>query len=109
YTAQLAGAVVCRISRMVAPAPGPVGCADQSDRREHRNRNICRVPPRVRLVLGLAATPELIRGGRRLSGKALFQIMLVFADFERAMIPERGLAGLARVKERGESLGRRCL
>jgi DNA invertase Pin-like site-specific DNA recombinase len=44
-----------------------------------------------------------------LSGKALFQIMLVFADFERAMIPQRVLAGLARVKEQGESLGRRCL
>jgi DNA invertase Pin-like site-specific DNA recombinase len=61
------------------------------------------VPPRVRLVLGLAATPELIRGGRRLSGKAMFQIMRVFAEFERAMIRERVLAGLARVKEQGVS------
>ena len=67
------------------------------------------MPPRVRLVLGLAATPELIRGGRRLSGKAMFQIMWVFAEFERAMIRERVLAGLARVKEQGVSLGRRRL
>ena len=107
--AQLAGAVVCRIPRVVARAQGPVGCADQSDRREHRDRNLCRVPPRVRLVLGLSATPELIRGGRRLSGKAMFQIMGVFAEFERAMIRKRVLAGLARVKEQGVSLGRRRL
>jgi DNA invertase Pin-like site-specific DNA recombinase len=38
-----------------------------------------------------------------LSGKAMFQIMRVFAEFERAMIPERVLAGLARVKEQRES------
>jgi DNA invertase Pin-like site-specific DNA recombinase len=38
-----------------------------------------------------------------LSGKAMFQIMRVFAEFGRAMIPERVLAGLARVKEQRES------
>ena len=40
------------------------------------------------------------------SGKAMFQMMGVFAEFERAMIRERVLAGLARAKEQGTSLGR---
>jgi DNA invertase Pin-like site-specific DNA recombinase len=43
------------------------------------------------------------------SGKAMFQMMGVFAEFERAMIRERVLAGLARAKEQGISLGRRRL
>jgi DNA invertase Pin-like site-specific DNA recombinase len=43
------------------------------------------------------------------SGRAMFQMMGVFAEFERAMIRERVLAGLARAKERGISLGRRRL
>jgi DNA invertase Pin-like site-specific DNA recombinase len=43
------------------------------------------------------------------SGRAMFQIMGVFAEFERAMIRERVLAGLARAKEQGISLGRRRL
>jgi hypothetical protein len=38
-----------------------------------------------------------------------FQMMGVFAEFERAMIRERVLAGLARAKEQGISLGRRRL
>jgi DNA invertase Pin-like site-specific DNA recombinase len=37
----------------------------------------------------------------------MFQMMGVFAEFERAMIRERVLAGLARAKEQGISLGRR--
>ena len=40
------------------------------------------------------------------SGRAMFQMMGVFAEFERAMIRERVLAGLARAKEQGTSLGR---
>jgi DNA invertase Pin-like site-specific DNA recombinase len=36
-------------------------------------------------------------------------MMGVFAEFERAMIRERVLAGLARAKEQGISLGRRPL
>ena len=43
------------------------------------------------------------------SGRAMFQMMGVFAEFERAMIRERVLAGLARAKEQGTSLGRRRL
>jgi DNA invertase Pin-like site-specific DNA recombinase len=39
----------------------------------------------------------------------MFQMMGVFAEFERAMIRERVLAGLARVEEQGVSLGRRRL
>jgi DNA invertase Pin-like site-specific DNA recombinase len=39
----------------------------------------------------------------------MFQMMGVFAEFERAMIRERLLAGLARAKEQGISLGRRRL
>lgn len=40
------------------------------------------------------------------SGKAMFQMMGVFAEFERAMIRERVNAGLARAKARGRRLGR---
>ena len=43
------------------------------------------------------------------SGRAMFQMMGVFAEFERAMIRERVLAGLALAKEQGISLGRRRL
>ncbi len=43
------------------------------------------------------------------SGRAMFQMMGVFAEFERAMIRERVLARLARAKEQGISLGRRRL
>ena len=35
------------------------------------------------------------------SGRAMFQMMGVFAEFERAMIRERVLAGLARAKQDG--------
>jgi DNA invertase Pin-like site-specific DNA recombinase len=40
------------------------------------------------------------------AGKAIFQMMGVFAEFERAMIQERIRAGLARAKEEGKTLGR---
>lgn len=39
-------------------------------------------------------------------GKALFQMMGVFAEFEREMIRERVNAGLARAKAQGKRLGR---
>ena len=39
-------------------------------------------------------------------GKALFQIMGVFAEFERAMIRERVNAGLDRASAKGKRLGR---
>jgi DNA invertase Pin-like site-specific DNA recombinase len=39
-------------------------------------------------------------------GKALFQMMGVFAEFERAMIRERVNAGLARARAKGTVLGR---
>ncbi len=39
-------------------------------------------------------------------GKALFQMMGVFAEFERAMIQERISAGLQRAKAEGKKLGR---
>jgi DNA invertase Pin-like site-specific DNA recombinase len=41
------------------------------------------------------------------AGMALFQMMGVFAEFERAMIRERVRAGLARAKANGKKLGRR--
>ena len=41
------------------------------------------------------------------SGRAMFQMMGVFAVFERAIIRERVLAGLARAREEGVTLGRR--
>jgi DNA invertase Pin-like site-specific DNA recombinase len=40
------------------------------------------------------------------SGKAMFQMMGVFAEFERAMIRERVLAGLKRARAKGKKLGR---
>lgn len=41
------------------------------------------------------------------SGRAMFQMMGVFAEFERSMIRERVMAGLARAREEGTALGRR--
>ena len=40
------------------------------------------------------------------AGRALFGMLSVFADFERAMIVERTKAGLARAKAQGKALGR---
>ena len=40
------------------------------------------------------------------AGRALFQMLGVFAEFERAMIVERVNAGLARAKAAGKRLGR---
>ena len=40
------------------------------------------------------------------AGKAMFQMMGVFAEFERAMIQERVKSGLARAKASGQRLGR---
>src|SRR5262245_31540604 len=39
------------------------------------------------------------------AGKALFQMMGVFAEFERAMIQERVRAGLRRARSEGKRLG----
>ena len=40
------------------------------------------------------------------AGRAMFQMMGVFAEFERAMIQQRVKAGLARAKAEGTKLGR---
>jgi DNA invertase Pin-like site-specific DNA recombinase len=40
------------------------------------------------------------------AGKAMFQMMGVFAEFERAMIQERVRAGLARARSEGKQIGR---
>jgi DNA invertase Pin-like site-specific DNA recombinase len=40
------------------------------------------------------------------AGKAMFQMMGVFAEFERAIIQERVRAGLRRAKDEGTQLGR---
>src|SRR5262245_13538625 len=40
------------------------------------------------------------------AGKAMFQMMGVFAEFERAMIQERVRAGLSRAQGEGKRLGR---
>jgi DNA invertase Pin-like site-specific DNA recombinase len=39
-------------------------------------------------------------------GKALFQMMGVFAEFERAIIQERVCAGFAKARAQGKQLGR---
>jgi len=41
------------------------------------------------------------------AGKAMFQMLGVFAEFERGIIRERVNAGLARAKAKGTKLGRR--
>ena len=41
------------------------------------------------------------------AGKAMFQMLGVFAEFERGIIRERVNAGLARAREKGKTLGRR--
>ena len=41
------------------------------------------------------------------SGRAMYQMLGVFAEFERAMIRERVVAGLARARADGRALGRR--
>jgi DNA invertase Pin-like site-specific DNA recombinase len=41
------------------------------------------------------------------SGKAMFQMLGVFAEFEREIIRERVNAGLARAKAKGTRLGRK--
>jgi DNA invertase Pin-like site-specific DNA recombinase len=41
------------------------------------------------------------------AGKALFGMLGVFAEFERSMIRERVMAGLARAKAQGTALGRK--
>src|SRR6266481_1896939 len=43
------------------------------------------------------------------AGKAMFQMLGVFAEFERSMIKERVRAGLARAKKAGIKLGRPSL
>jgi DNA invertase Pin-like site-specific DNA recombinase len=40
------------------------------------------------------------------SGRAMFQMLGVFAEFERAIIQERIKAGLARARAAGKTLGR---
>ncbi|SBW11260.1 Resolvase domain containing protein [uncultured Alphaproteobacteria bacterium] len=40
------------------------------------------------------------------AGKAMFQMLGVFAEFERSMIQERVKAGLARARSQGKALGR---
>lgn len=41
------------------------------------------------------------------SGKAMFQMLGVFAEFERAVIRERVIAGLSRARAAGTKLGRK--
>jgi DNA invertase Pin-like site-specific DNA recombinase len=41
------------------------------------------------------------------AGKAMYQMLGVFGEFERSMICERVNAGLARAKSQGKKLGRR--
>ncbi len=40
------------------------------------------------------------------AGRAMFQMLGVFSEFERAMIQERVRAGLARARAKGKTLGR---
>jgi DNA invertase Pin-like site-specific DNA recombinase len=40
------------------------------------------------------------------SGRAMFQMLGVFSEFERSMIRERVMSGLARARDQGTQLGR---
>ena len=40
------------------------------------------------------------------AGKAMFQMLGVFAEFERSLIRERVMAGLARARKQGTKSGR---
>jgi DNA invertase Pin-like site-specific DNA recombinase len=40
------------------------------------------------------------------AGKAMFQMMAVFAEYERSMIRERVMAGLARARDKGTKSGK---
>ena len=57
----------------------------------------------------VATSKSLAAAGPRhphAAGKAMFQMLGVFAEFERAMIGERVRAGLARARGEGKRLGR---
>ncbi|MGC1178865.1 MAG: recombinase family protein [Methyloceanibacter sp.] len=43
------------------------------------------------------------------SGKMLFQMLGVFAEFEREIIRERIIAGQQRARAQGKRIGRRCV
>src|SRR3954468_10606863 len=43
------------------------------------------------------------------SGRAMYQMLGVFAEFERSMIRERVMTGLARARAEGKQLGRRTV
>lgn len=43
------------------------------------------------------------------AGKAMFQVLGVFSEFERAMIVSRVRAGVARARAQGKRLGRPCV
>jgi DNA invertase Pin-like site-specific DNA recombinase len=69
----------------------------------HAERDCSRenLPPGIELYLrqqGLDTTTP--------AGKAMFQMLGVFAEFERAIIRERVLAGLARAKANGTKSGK---
>jgi len=56
-------------------------------------------------ITDVCQEPSCARGGTP-AGKAMFQMLGVFAEFERAMIAERVRAGLARARSEGKRLGR---
>ena len=57
---------------------------------------------------GARETQSLYRQGIHHQCKAMFQMMGVSAEFERAIIQERVRAGLARAKSEGKRLGSRA-
>jgi hypothetical protein len=57
-------------------------------------------------VQGARHAHRLIPASAGPAGKAMFQMMGVFAEFERAMIQERVRAGLKRAVSEGQTLGR---
>jgi hypothetical protein len=67
------------------------------------------LPRRTRSETGVLRPHQRRQRPRRFIRQSHVQMMGVFAEFERAMIRERVLAGLAQAKEQGISLGRRQL
>ena len=68
-----------------------------------------RPPAPLRVTLAVGGALLATQTAETLStpgGKAMFQMLGVFAEFERAMIVERVHAGLKRAKAQGKILGR---
>jgi hypothetical protein len=80
--------------------PNDTACASRS------TIALCDGDVRAALRAALVANSFLISPVDVAFRKAMFQMMGVFAEFERSMVQERVRAGLARARSEGKRLGR---